>query len=97
MEVTGSLERDDAETARPAHGNYRSDGTIRGYNGERRWSFAFCAIDIDKKTAATICGAVLEGQFRFLSKYQYELTINPEVQQDHARRGGFLSITHLAV
>jgi hypothetical protein len=49
----------------------------------------FCAIDIDKKTGCHICGAVLEANFRFLCKYQYELTINPEVQQDHARRGGF--------
>jgi hypothetical protein len=27
--------------------------------------------------------------FRFLSTYQYELTINPGTQQEHARRGGF--------
>lgn len=47
------------------------------------------ALDIDKKTGCHICGVVLEANFRFLSKYQYELTINPEVQQDHARRGGF--------
>ena len=46
-------------------------------------------LQVDKKTGCRICGSVLEGVFRFLSKYQYELTINPQVQRDHARRGGF--------
>jgi small GTP-binding protein len=46
-------------------------------------------LEIDKKTGCKICGEILESVFRFLSKYQYELTINPEAQQDHARRGGF--------
>jgi small GTP-binding protein len=46
-------------------------------------------LEIDKKTGCKICGEILESVFRFLSKYQYELTINPETQQDHARRGGF--------
>jgi len=46
-------------------------------------------LEIDKKTGCKICGEILESVFRFLSKYQYELTINLETQQDHARRGGF--------
>jgi GTP-binding protein EngB required for normal cell division len=46
-------------------------------------------LDIDKKSGCHICGAVLEATFRFLSKYQYELTINPDTQLEHARRGGF--------
>lgn len=46
-------------------------------------------LEIDKKTGCKICGSVVEAIFRFLSKYQYQLTINPEVQQEHARRGGF--------
>jgi len=35
---------------------------------------------------------VLDAIFRFLSKYQYDLTINPETQHEHARRGGFCSL-----
>jgi GTPase Era involved in 16S rRNA processing len=49
-------------------------------------------LEIDKKTGCRICGEILESIFRFLSKYQYELTINPETQQDHARRGGFCTL-----
>jgi small GTP-binding protein len=47
------------------------------------------SLAIDSKAGCRICGAVLEGVFRFLSKYQYDLSIDPETQQDHARRGGF--------
>lgn len=47
------------------------------------------SLDIDKKTGCHICGVILDGIFQFLSKYQYEITVNPETQQDHARRGGF--------
>ena len=50
------------------------------------------SLEIDKKTGCKICGEILESIFRFLSKYQYELTINPETQQDHARRGGFCTL-----
>ncbi len=46
-------------------------------------------LDIDRKTGCHICGAVLEATFRFLSKYQYALTIDPETQQGHFRRHGF--------
>ena len=35
---------------------------------------------------------MLDAIFRFLSKYQYDLTINPETQHEHARRGGFCSL-----
>jgi hypothetical protein len=49
-------------------------------------------LEIDKKTGCRICGDVLHSIFRFLSKYQYELTINPEAQQDHSRRGGFCAL-----
>lgn len=49
-------------------------------------------LDIDRKTGCHICGVVLDGLFRFLSKYQYEITINPEEQQEHARRGGFCQL-----
>jgi GTP-binding protein EngB required for normal cell division len=46
-------------------------------------------LDIDKKTGCHICGIMLDAVFRFLSKYQYDLTIKPETQQEHAQRRGF--------
>jgi len=49
-------------------------------------------LQIDRKTGCRICGSILEAMFRFLSKYQYQLTINPEIQQEHARRGGFCTL-----
>ena len=47
------------------------------------------SLQIDKKAGCRVCGLVLEAIFRFLAKYQYELTFNPQTQQEHARRGGF--------
>jgi hypothetical protein len=47
------------------------------------------ALEIDKRTGCRICGQILEAVFRFLSKHQYELSINPQAQQEHANRGGF--------
>lgn len=55
-----------------------------GGSGSERWK-----LRIDKKAGCSICGSVLEATFRFLSKYQYDLTIRPEVQQEHAKRCGF--------
>lgn len=49
-------------------------------------------LHIDPKTGCRICGEVLNAIFRFLSKYQYELTINPQTQLEHARRNGFCSL-----
>lgn len=46
-------------------------------------------LEVDAKTGCHICGRVLQSVFRFLSKYQYELTISPAAQRDHTRRGGF--------
>lgn len=46
-------------------------------------------IELEKRTGCRICGQILEAVFRFLSKYQYQLTIDREAQQDHAKRGGF--------
>jgi GTPase Era involved in 16S rRNA processing len=46
-------------------------------------------LEIDGKTGCRICGLVLEAMFRFLSKYQYQLTISAQTQQEHARGGGF--------
>ena len=49
-------------------------------------------LQINRKTGCQICGSILEAMFRFLSKYQYQLTVNPEIQQEHARRGGFCTL-----
>ena len=47
---------------------------------------------LEKRTGCWICGQVLEAVFRFLSKHQYQLTIDRAAQQEHARRGGFCSL-----
>ncbi len=46
-------------------------------------------VSLEKRTGCQTCGQILEAVFRFLSKYQYQLTIDRETQQDHAKRGGF--------
>lgn len=46
-------------------------------------------LQINKKAGCNICGSVLDAIFRFLSKYQYELAIDPETQRQHASRSGF--------
>jgi small GTP-binding protein len=56
---------------------------------EEEGSSETATIQIEKRTGCWICGAVLDAIFRFLSKYQYELTINPDTQREHAMRGGF--------
>jgi len=43
-------------------------------------------LQLEKRTGCWICGAVLDAIFGFLSKYQYELTINPDTQREHADR-----------
>jgi GTP-binding protein EngB required for normal cell division len=39
-----------------------------------------------------VCRSVWQAQFKFLSKYQYELSADPKVQQEHANRGGFCAL-----
>jgi GTP-binding protein EngB required for normal cell division len=46
-------------------------------------------LQIERRTGCWICAAVVDAIFAFLSKYQYELTINPDTQREHAERGGF--------
>jgi len=36
-----------------------------------------------------VCARVLQATFDFLARYQYDLAVNPEVQQRHAEQGGF--------
>ncbi len=50
---------------------------------------ASAKLQIDKRAGCGICGTILDAIFAFLSQYQYELTINPEAQQEHALMGGF--------
>ncbi|MFC5862252.1 dynamin family protein [Acidicapsa dinghuensis] len=47
------------------------------------------SLQFERRAGCRICGAVLNDIFQFLSKYQYEMTINPEAQREHAVRGGF--------
>ena len=35
-----------------------------------------------------ICEQIVNASFEFLCRFQYDLSVDPEVQQDHARRGG---------
>lgn len=43
---------------------------------------------VPKIAPCEICEQVLKAAFEFLCQFQYELSINPEAQQDHAQRGG---------
>jgi len=52
-------------------------------------SVATFGVSLEKRTGCWICGQVLEAVFRFLSKHQYQLTIDRDAQEDHAKRGGF--------
>jgi hypothetical protein len=44
---------------------------------------------LEQRCGCKVCGGMLDAIFQFLSKYQYELTINPDAQREHALRGGF--------
>jgi GTP-binding protein EngB required for normal cell division len=73
--------------------------SICGVDGEKEHTTAFetddsgvYPLEVEPKTGCRVCGAILQGLFRFLSKYQYEMAVNPETQQEHARRGGFCQL-----
>jgi small GTP-binding protein len=67
-----------------------TDGALeRATAPEEENSKEAVTLEFEKRCGCRICGAVLDAIFRFLSKYQYELTINPEAQSEHAMRGGF--------
>jgi len=59
---------------------------------EDKHAGAAVGIALEKRTGCWICGQVLEAVFRFLSKHQYQLTIDRAAQQEHAQRGGFCSL-----
>ena len=67
----------------------RSEGAV-GIGQES--SVPVATLQIEKRTGCWICGSVLDAIFRFLGQYQYDLTIHPETQHEHARRGGFCSL-----
>jgi len=39
-----------------------------------------------------ICTHILDATFEFLQRYQYDLSVSPEVQQSHAERGGLCGL-----
>ncbi len=47
------------------------------------------ALEIDKRAGCGICAAILDAIFGFLSRHQYDLTIDAETRLQHAIRGGF--------
>ncbi len=49
-------------------------------------------LDIEKQAGCFLCAAVLSSVFKYLSKYQYTLSIDPSVQREHAARRGFCTL-----
>jgi len=49
-------------------------------------------LELEKHAGCWICGSVLDAILQFLRQYQYDLTINPQTQHEHAERGGFCSL-----
>ncbi|HUA91937.1 MAG TPA: hypothetical protein VL991_05185, partial [Terracidiphilus sp.] len=49
-------------------------------------------ITLERRSGCWVCGQILEAVFRFLSKHQYQLTIDRDTQHEHAKRGGFCSL-----
>lgn len=70
-------------------GDNTSDHALRGSAAAQLSAGTECALSIDKKAGCQVCGTILDAIFKFLSRYQYELTINPDTQKDHAQRNGF--------
>jgi GTP-binding protein EngB required for normal cell division len=49
-------------------------------------------LELERHVGCWICGSVLDAILQFLRQYQYDLTINPQTQHEHAERGGFCSL-----
>lgn len=47
------------------------------------------SLRLEQRGGCKICSTMLSDIFQFLSKYQYELTIDPNAQREHSLRGGF--------
>jgi GTP-binding protein EngB required for normal cell division len=56
---------------------------------EEKSNVEFPVLQFDKSTACSVCGSILKAVVDFLGHYQYALTIDPEIQREHADRGGF--------
>ena len=84
--LAGLLERLHERTA-PTRGNPHEVTDVQGEEAG-----ITLGLVLEKRTGCWICGQVLEAVFRFLSKHQYQLTIDRAAQQEHARRGGFCSL-----
>jgi small GTP-binding protein len=62
------------------------------YREETDTIVSFPTLQVDKSTGCSICGSILKAVLDFLRQYQYALTIDPDVQREHAERGGFCSL-----
>jgi GTP-binding protein EngB required for normal cell division len=51
--------------------------------------FANPGAEFQRIATCEVCNAVMKEQMNFLSRYQYDLSTQPKVQQEHARNGGF--------
>ena len=69
------------ETSSAERGHYLPDATSSNIT-----------LELDRRSGCRICSQALDSVFNFLSKYQYDLTINQDTQREHARRGGFCSL-----
>ncbi len=65
------------------------EATMGTINAAPEISRGSIELRFEQRGGCKVCSAVLNDIFQFISKYQYELTINPEAQQEHALRGGF--------
>lgn len=45
--------------------------------------------EFQKIATCEVCNAVMKEQMNFLSRYQYDLSTQPKLQQEHAKNGGF--------
>jgi hypothetical protein len=54
--------------------------------------FASAAGAVRSARACPICSAIVQGVFDFLSKLQYELSVEGEVQRNHVETGGFCPV-----
>jgi GTP-binding protein EngB required for normal cell division len=51
--------------------------------------FASSGAEFQKIATCEVCNAVMKEQMTFLSRYQYDLSTQPKVQQEYAKNGGF--------
>jgi GTP-binding protein EngB required for normal cell division len=65
-------------------------GQVHRSDDQRRAeALILSAVGLNHLGTCEVCQAVWQAQFKFLSKYQYELSVRPKVQEEHAANGGF--------